>query len=105
MSINTYDADANFIYGLICSQLGKKYDALEGFGLAMRSIKYRSAANLQMARIYYRESEPGRAEKYARQSLDYNRNNIQAHMVLALIEKTRGNEEGKNTIVLHLSKS
>lgn len=99
LSINTYDADANFIYGLICSQLGNKYDALESYGLAMRSIKYRSAANLQMARIYYRESEQGRAEKYARQSLDYNRNNIQAHMVLALIEKTRGNEEEKNTII------
>ncbi len=99
LSINTYDADANFIYGIICNRIGKKYDALEGFGLALRSMKYRSAANLQMARIYYLEGEMGRAEKYARQSLDYNRYNTQAHMVLALIEKSRGNEEGKNKII------
>ncbi|MBL7110790.1 MAG: DUF5107 domain-containing protein [Bacteroidales bacterium] len=96
LSINTYDPDANFIYGIICKQLGKKYDALEGFGIALRSTKYRSAANLQMAQIYYKERNMQQAEKYARQSLDYNQYNTEAYIILELIEKSKGNEISKN---------
>jgi len=99
LSINTYDPDANFIYGLICNHLGKKYDALEGFGFALRSTKYRSAANLQMAQIWYKEGNMIRAEKYALQSLDYNRYNTEAYIVLALIEKSKGNEAKKKEML------
>uniref|UniRef100_UPI003216E1F0 DUF5107 domain-containing protein n=1 Tax=uncultured Draconibacterium sp. TaxID=1573823 RepID=UPI003216E1F0 len=95
LSINTYDPDANFIYGMTCDRLGKTYDALEAFGLAMRSVKYRSAANLEMARIYYRTRDFNRAIKYANQSLDYNRNNTEAYVILALIENSNGNEKEK----------
>ncbi len=99
LSINTYDPDANFIYGRICIQLGKKYDAAEGFGLALRSTKYRSAANLQMAKIYYKDRNLARAEKYAMQSLDYNQYNTEAYMVLALIQKKKGNGDKKKELI------
>jgi len=99
LSINTYDPDANFTYGLVCSKLGKKYDALEGFGFALRSMKYRSAANLQMAQIYFKDRKIERAEKYARQSLDYNQFNTEAYLILALIEKSKGDESKKNEML------
>ena len=99
LSINTYDPDANFIYGMVCNQLGRKYDALEGFGFALRSTKYRSAANVQMAQIYFKDGETEKAEKYARQSLDYNRYNIEAYLILALIEKSKGDENRKNEVL------
>jgi len=99
LSINTYDPDANFIYGMICKQLGQKYDALEGFGFALRSTKYRSAANLQMAQIYYKDGNLERAEKYTLQSLDYNQYNMEAYLVLALIETSKGNEAKKKEIL------
>lgn len=93
LAINTYEPDANYIYGIICTRLGKKYDALEAFGLAARSMKYRSAANVQMAEIYYREGDSGRAKKYASQALDYNRHNTKAYTILALVERYEGNEK------------
>jgi len=99
LSINTYDPDANFIYGMICKQTGEKHDALESFGLALRSTKYRSAANLQMAKIYYRERNMTRAEKYAMQSLAYNQFNTEAYTILTLIEKTRGNGDKKKEFI------
>ena len=99
LSINTYDPDANFIYGMVCNQLGKKYDALEGFGFALRSTKYRSAANLQMSQIYFKEGKTERAEKYARQSLDYNQYNTEAYLILALIEKSKGDENKKKEML------
>lgn len=104
LSMNTYDPDANFIHGMTCDRLGKKYDALEAFGLAMRSMKYRSAANLEMARIYYREGDISRAKKYANQSLNYNRNNTETYTILALIENSRGNENGKNGYLAEVQK-
>ena len=99
LSINTYDPDANFIYGMVCKQLEKRYDALEGFGFAARSMKYRSSAYFQMAQIHFQDRRFERAEKYASQSLDYNRYNTEAYMILALIEKLKGNEEKKNEIL------
>jgi predicted Zn-dependent protease len=99
LAINTYDPDANFTYGMVCKQFGKKYDALEGFGFALRSMKYRSAGNLQMAQIYFKDGEMDRAEKYARQSLDYNQYNTEAYLILGLIEKSKGNENKKNEVL------
>jgi predicted Zn-dependent protease len=102
LAINTYDPDANFTYGMVCNQLGKKYDALEGFGFALRSMKYRSAANLQMAQIYFKGGEMDRAEKYARQSLDYNQYNTEAYLILGLVEKSKGNENKKKEVLARI---
>jgi len=82
---DTYQADANFIYGIICKKLGRKYDAKDGFGIAARSMKFRSAAYCQLAEIFFQEGRLLRAAEYANRALDYNRYNLNALKLLSII--------------------
>lgn len=50
-----YDPEANYIYGIISRRLENKVDALETLGWASRSLKFPSAAFVQMAEIYFGE--------------------------------------------------
>jgi tetratricopeptide (TPR) repeat protein len=81
---DAYDPDANFVYGIVNRKLGKFYDAVDGFGFAARSMKFRSAANVQLAEIAFLMGKSADAEEYAQRALDYNRYNIAAQRLLAL---------------------
>ncbi len=61
------------------------YKALEAFGIAARSMEYRSAAYTEMAGIYLIRKEYPAALRYASMALDYNQFNISAlrHKVVA----------------------
>ncbi len=80
-----YDADANYIYGIISRRLGKFVDAKEALGWAARSLKYRSTAYCQMSEIYLCEKKWNLAEEYARRALEYNVYNINAMQALAVV--------------------
>ena len=84
LSQNTYNPDANFIFGVIQRQQGDLINAREAFGWAARAMQYRSAAYTQIAEIYVQEKNFERAEIYARKALDYDRYNVQAHQALAI---------------------
>jgi len=89
LSNDTYNPEANYIFGIISKKLGNKYDALDAFSLAARSMEYRSVANTQIASINFMDGEMQKCLKYANQALDYNRNNINALKLKALaFEKT-----------------
>lgn len=99
LSNNTYDPGANYIYGLVSKKLGKKYDALEAFGLAARSMQYRSVAKTQMATVYFASGDMSKSLKYVNQALEYNRNNINALKVKALVYEAMGQQEDKTEIL------
>jgi tetratricopeptide (TPR) repeat protein len=84
LQYNAYDADANFIYGVIYRELGNLPDAKESFGWAARSMQYRSASYTQIAEIYIKNENFKRAERYAEQALDYDRYNLNAYKALAI---------------------
>ncbi len=88
-----YDADANYIYGVICRRLGNLVDAKETLGWAARSMKYRSGAYCQMAEIFLLEQNFELALEFAQRSLDFNKYNINAYQVLATTYRKR--EEGE----------
>jgi len=71
-------------------KLGKIYDAMDGFGFAARSMKFRSAANAQLAEIAFLMGESVDAEEYACRALDYDRYNITAQRLLALNYRRQG---------------
>lgn len=99
LSNDTYDPAANYIYGIICKKLNKKYDALDAFSLAARSMEYRSVANMQIATINFVDGEMQKAIKYADKALDYNRNNINALKLKALAyEKTNQQQKRKEVL-------
>jgi len=89
LSNDAYDPDANFIYGTISKKLNKLYDAKDGFGAAARSMKYRSAANEQLAEICFLEQKYRQADEYADLSIDYNKYNLDAYKILAVARRAQ----------------
>src|SRR5215213_6072052 len=51
LSIDTYDAAANYYYGLAAWRLGKLGDARDGFDVAAQSVEYRAASLTELARL------------------------------------------------------
>ncbi|MBW1945953.1 MAG: hypothetical protein JRJ51_24470, partial [Deltaproteobacteria bacterium] len=96
LAVDTYNPGGNFIYGLICSRLGKRVDAKEAFGWAARSMEYRSASYAQLATLFLQDNDLFRAEEYARRSLEYNAYNIVGHQLLAVIYRLGGEIDKAN---------
>ena len=84
LSHNTYDSDANQMYGVIMDRLGETVKALEAYGWAARSPKYRSGAYASMAELYLKSGRPERAEEFAIRSLESNKQNINSYKALAV---------------------
>ncbi|MBS1810790.1 MAG: DUF5107 domain-containing protein [Acidobacteria bacterium] len=85
LSIDTYDPAANYYYGLANVQLGKITDAKDGFDLAAQSPEFRSAAYLELAKIYCAQFvDQNKAIEYANKSLAANSKNIEALQILVL---------------------
>jgi len=99
---DAYDADANFMYGVISKKLGNLYDALDGFGVAARSMKYRSAANAEMAEVAFLQKRWPAAEAYAFRAIDYDRMNARASRFLPVLYRFQGTDEGVKNAIQHL---
>jgi tetratricopeptide (TPR) repeat protein len=100
LSIDTYDPAANFNYGLANTKLGKMADAKDGFDLASLSMEYRSAAFIELSKIYFRENQYTKALEYAEKSLAYNQVSLEAYQVEAIIHRFQ-NDETKADAVLN----
>lgn len=85
-----YEPEANYIYGLISRRTENTVDALETLGWASRSLKFRSAAYVQMAEIYLGAGSFELSLEYAQRALDYNQYNISALQVMAVAHRLLG---------------
>jgi tetratricopeptide (TPR) repeat protein len=94
LSIETYDPAANYYYGLINLRRGKITDAKDGFDIAAMSTEYRSSAWNELSKIYFREGNFERAVEYANKSLDFNRYNLEAYQLIAVVRRL-GNGRAK----------
>ena len=94
LQLNTYNPDANFIAGNHYRALKMNLDAKESFGWAARSMKYRSAAYLEMSEIYLLEENTAMAIEYAQKALSFNERNYKAREVLAIAHRLSG-KDGK----------
>lgn len=88
---DTYDPDANFIYGVINKKLGRLYDAKDGFAIASRSMKYRSAASAELATISFLQNRLAEASGFLQRAVDYDRFNAAAYRLMAVIARKVGN--------------
>jgi hypothetical protein len=79
---NTYDADANFISGVVQRQLGNLLQAEEAFSIAARTMEYRSGSYVEIAGIKMQQQDFGGAILFSEKALDYNRLNIKAYEIL-----------------------
>ncbi len=85
-----YDADANYVYGLIARRMGRLTDAKETFGWAARSMEYRSPAYVQLAEIAALDKNFPLACEYAGRARDFNRYNSSAYEILAAVYRRMG---------------
>jgi len=72
LSVDTYDADANMIYGLAGLALGDTTSAIDGFSIASAAASQRSAAYNALASIFLSKNDFRKALQYADKSLLYN---------------------------------
>lgn len=92
LQLNTYDPNANFIAGNHYRALNMNLNAKESFGWAARSMKYRSAAFLEMSEIFLGEKNLDLAIKYAQKSINFNQKNFKAREVMAISHRLMGND-------------
>ncbi len=91
LALDTYDPKANFVYGLINKELGNLDDAEDGFSLATLSSFYRSAATIELAKLFMFRDELLKAAQYIQKILEYNSGDLEAKQVLAVINRRKGN--------------
>ncbi|MEI6049804.1 MAG: DUF5107 domain-containing protein [Bacteroidota bacterium] len=91
LSIDTHDGAANYYYGLVNARIGKITDAIDGFSLATLSTEYRSAAYTELSRLYLKEKNFEKALGFAERAVDYNRYNIEALQLQAVIHRYLNN--------------
>jgi predicted Zn-dependent protease len=104
LSIDTYDPAANYYYALINVKLGNITDARDGLDIASQAVEYRSAAYTKLAQLYLKESNSLRAEYYAKQATDFNRFNIDAFELLAVIYRAEQKKEDAQKMIDMISK-
>ncbi len=72
LSIDTYNPDANMIYGLSAMATGDTASATDGFSIASQDISQRSAAYNCLSSVFINKGDINRALSYAEKSLLYN---------------------------------
>jgi tetratricopeptide (TPR) repeat protein len=104
LSYDTYDPKANYLLGVVRKSEGAReiagmkgireskalYEAREAFGLAARSMEYRSSACTGLAEIALIENKLPDAMRYASMAQDYNRFDIKAMQIEAVANRLSG---------------
>ncbi len=113
LSYDTYDPKANFLLGVVKktqfsgsanqqSMLKNLYEAKEAFGLASKSMEYRSASYNGLAEIALMENKLEQALKYSVLAQDYNRYDIKAIQFEAVASRLAGQPDRAATVVKRL---
>ena len=93
LSLNAYDGEANYLYGLCNRRLGRTADERDGFSVATYSAAFRSAAYAELAGMSLREKDWKQTVHYAQKSLDFNRLNLDARQALTVAYRKSGQPE------------
>lgn len=95
LSINTYDPQANYYYGLAAEELGQRDDALDGWEIAALSPSWRLASWYQIATTYLREENWSLCQNYLDKILELQPSHpsaIKLQVVLNRIQRKPYNE-------------
>jgi len=104
LSINTYDAAANYYYALANSHLGNTNDAKDGLDIASQNSEYRSAAYIELAKLYFRENSLRKAAEYAQKSLVANQSCVDGTQMLIVIHRLQKESDQAAGLINSLSK-
>jgi tetratricopeptide (TPR) repeat protein len=90
---------ANYYYGLANVHLGNIADARDGFDLAALGMEYRNAAYTELSKIYFRQKDYKRTLEYSNKSLDFNRYNLDAFQLKAIMHRLQQNKNRHQEIL------
>ncbi|MFI3314175.1 MAG: DUF5107 domain-containing protein [Rikenellaceae bacterium] len=90
LSIDTYDADANLMYGLSSGYLGESVDAIDGYAVASLSSSHRVAAYIGLAKEYAKRAMWERVVEYCLKIDALERGNSDAAQMLCVAYRKMG---------------
>ncbi len=93
LSVDTYDADANMIFGLSGLALGDTTTAIDGFSIATSAVSHRSAAYNALASVFAQKKDYAKALDYAQKSLEFNQLGSEAIQLKILCLRKLGMQE------------
>lgn len=97
LSVDTYDPDANMVYGLAGLALGDTTSAIDGFSIASAGISQRNAAYNALASVFMKQGDYRKALAYAEKSLVYNQLGSEAIQLKILCLRKIGMKEDVST--------
>jgi len=92
LSIDTYDAATNFVYGVANTRLKKYTDAIDGFSIASAALEYRAASYVEMAKLFLIQKQPKLAWNYAIKAAETNPMEVPAFELLSTIARLNGDQ-------------
>ncbi|SHG26542.1 protein of unknown function [Salegentibacter echinorum] len=98
LSIDTYNPEANYYYGLAALEMNKTYDAIDGFEVASVSTPYRNAAYTALSKLYMESQDFIKAREYAKFSLQNNSGNLESLKILYLISRINNDSKSLNEL-------
>jgi tetratricopeptide (TPR) repeat protein len=93
LSVDTYDPEANMIYGLAGLAKGDTTSAMDGFSIAASAISHRSVAYKDLASIYLVQNEYAKALEYVEKSLAYNQTGSESLQLKILCLRKLGRKQ------------
>ncbi len=101
LAVNTYDGQANYLWGLVNTKLQKDIDAVDGFSVAALSPTYRSGALLHLAINYSKNKDWLKAKEFAEKCLvEFPQNNDNQNLLLVIYRNLEKNTEKNITELL-----
>ncbi|MBP1635608.1 MAG: hypothetical protein H6Q10_2182 [Acidobacteria bacterium] len=90
LSLDTYDPQANYLYGLASRRLGKGADAKDGFEVAALSPAVRGAAWIELSKLYLADGRLREADGYAAKAAGSDPLALDPWQVRAVVARVRG---------------
>jgi tetratricopeptide (TPR) repeat protein len=90
LAIDAYDPETNYLYGIAQRYRGRPFDARDGFGIAARSVAYRTAALMQLAEMAFLDGQWADATGFALRAAESNADHIPSLQMLAVLARRGG---------------
>lgn len=102
MAIDTYDPEANYLYGLIHEQSGALIKAKSGYGIAAQDPAFRVPGLTSLARLALKEEDYRECLRLSWEALTFNARNTSPLEMLALVYRIRGQENRALSVLKNL---
>ncbi len=102
ISFDTYDPDANFLYGVLLLKKHEYNKASDAFGVTLRTPQYRSISLNQLALIALREKKLAEAREYVSEALLYNGMDKNIYRTAVAVARLMGDHKTCNSLLEHL---